>query len=144
MDREKILDRFNPGLEKNQYVILIAVFVIGGLSGFFYYEINDQRIESTELDLEVNSSNSVATADFFNRSVDFFAEDGMNTTFYIDRDRDGSADDEIDIERDGEIHQATELIDYREGIYRLHYRYSDDPEEEDDGWLEIRRVEALK
>ena len=136
-------DKLNK-VDKNAVIAVLAVFLIGLTSGFIYSELGSNEIESTELNIEANSSESIKTVEFYNESIDIFVEDGLNSTFYLDKDMDGSADETLEIERDGDIHQSTQFLDYRNSIYRLYYRYSYSPEKENDGWIEFYRVEKLK
>mgnify|MGYP000025698664 CR=1 FL=1 len=131
-------------LNSKTVIVLVSVFSAGLISGFGYSELGSDKIKSTEFSVEANSSESIQTVSFFNRSIDVFVEDGANSTFYLDKNRDGSADETLEITRDGDIHQAVQFIDYRNNIYRLYYRYSDDPETEDEGWIEFYKAEELK
>lgn len=138
------LKKIDPGLEATEYGQIFSLIILASLIGFIAGENFQGQTETFNVDVEVNSSNSVGTVNFSNHSVDFMAEDGINTTFYLDRDRDGSADKTFDTIHDGQIHQNTVLADFPENIYKIYYRYQDSPEEESDGWMEIYRVEALK
>ncbi|WP_414837286.1 hypothetical protein ACK3SF_03395 [Candidatus Nanosalina sp. VS9-1] len=138
------LQKLNPELEKEKYIYILVIFLAAALTGFIAGENFQNGTETISIDAEINSSNSVETVEFFNHSVDFMVEDGTNSTFYMDKNRDGSADQTFDTESDGEIHQNNVLVDYPENVYRITYRYQDSPEIEDDGWMEIYRVEALK
>lgn len=138
------LEKLDPGLAKETYLYMAALLLAAGLTGFIIGENVQNGTESINADIEINTSNSVATVEFFNHSVDFMVEDGTNSTFYMDRNRDGSADMTFDTRSDGQIHQNKVLVDYPENVYRIHYRYQDSPEKEDDGWMEIYRVKALK
>lgn len=126
------------------YLYITVLLLAAGLTGFLIGENVQNSTESIDRNIGINTSNSVSTVEFFNHSVDFMLEDGINSTFYIDRDMDGSADKTLDTISDGQIHQNKVLVDYPENVYRIHYRYQDSPEQEDDGWMEIYRVEALK
>lgn len=144
MDISKVVDISPERKHLNILIAVSVVFSLGLASGFIYSEAGSDIIESTDLNVEANSSESIKTVEFYNKSIDIFVEDGANTTFYLDKNKDGSADDTFDVERDGTIHQGVKFLDYRDNIYRLYYRYSDDPETEDDGWIEVYRVEKLK
>ena len=145
--KEKILEKLgklDPGLGAREYIYILVLMLLAGLTGFTAAEHFQGQIQSFNVDVEVNSSNSIGTVSFSNRSVDFMAEDGLNTNFYLDRDGDGSADKTFDTIHDVDIHQNTVIADFPENIYKIYYRYQDSPEEESDGWIEIYRVEALK
>lgn len=131
-------------ISSTDVILVIAVFSAGLLTGFAYSELGSDKIKSTEFSVEANSSESIQTVSFFNRSIDVLVENGANSTFYLDKNRDGSADETLEITKDGDIHQAVQFIDYRNNIYRLYYRYSDDPQVEEDGWIEFYRAEELK
>lgn len=138
------LEKIDPGLGAREYIYIFILMMLAGLTGFTAGENFQGQIQSFNVEVEVNSSNSIGTVSFSNRSVDFLAEEGLNTTFYLDRDRDGSADKTFDTVHNGEIHQNSVIADFPENIYKIYYRYQDSPEEESDGWMEIYRVEALK
>ena len=128
----------------NLILIVLGVFTVGLLTGITYSGLSNNEIETTEINVEANSSESIRTVEFYNESIQILVEDGLNSTFYLDKDMDGSADETLEIERDGDIHQSTQFLDYRNSIYRLYYRYSYSPEKENDGWIEFYRVEKLK
>ncbi|MFB6244843.1 MAG: hypothetical protein ABEJ03_00685 [Candidatus Nanohaloarchaea archaeon] len=108
------------------------------MSGYYSYG------ETVRTHSEVNSSKDISTVSFFNQSVDLMLEDSANATFYLDIDRDGSADRTIQgLTSDGKINKAVRLVDFEDGVYRLYIRYQDDSSREGDAWMEVYRVRWL-
>lgn len=132
-------------METRDFLILLTVFTISALIS---YTFTGSQFETGttvyEVSTEVNSSQSISTVNFSNHSVDLMIEDGLNSTFYIDEDGDGSADTILDdLNRDGRVHLRNELLDYPSGIYNLKMRYQDDSTEEGDAWLSVYEVEKI-
>lgn len=116
-----------------------------GVSGFLLaltvgfgagVQMDDGR-EVFQLGTEVNSSQSVSTAEFDGRSIDLMREQGSTSTFYIDYDRDGSADTSLETIADGEVRSTSKIKDIDGKIYLLRFSYQDDSNLEDDGWLRL-------
>lgn len=141
MDKEEILERLDPGFSSRQYLQLGGLLLLAFTTGFLTAEQLQDQNERLDIDEELNASKSVVTVDFYSNSVDFMKERGEETHFYLDRDRDGSADERLDVEKDGEVHQDVMLLDYPENIYRVFYRYKVSDEE---AWMQFFRVEPLK
>ncbi len=140
MIKEK-LTYIDPDFSPRQYLQLGGLLLIAFAAGFFMAEQLQDQHESLDINEELNASQNVVTVDFYNESVDFFMERNGETFFYLDQDRDGSADDRIEVNTDGEVHQDVMLIDYPDNIYRVFYRYQVSEEE---AWMQFFRVEPLK
>lgn len=92
---------------------------------------------------EVNSSEEVATASFYNQSIDLLMEDGANATFYLDLDQDGGFERRLDTKSDGNTRGITELVDLNGTSYRLNFEYRDSSQRRGDAWLRLIRAERL-
>ena len=139
-------ENLKNSLNAEDLVLGLALFLVAGV--FSFSAVQDRYTiwltEKEDIGFEVNSSSEIAEVGFFNHSVDLLMEDSANSTFYLDIDRDGSADEGLDgLVRDGKIHRASKLVDFRDGVYRLYFRYQDDGSEEDDAWMQVYRAERL-
>lgn len=121
----------------------VSIFLIAAVFAFSAVQEQYRVTETVETNYEVNSSRDVETVEFFNRSIDLLLEDSANATFYLDLNRDGSAEEVLPKTADGRIHSTTKLVDFPDSVYRFHLRYQDDAEEEGDAWLEVYRVQRL-
>lgn len=138
---EEKLEGIDPGLSSRQYLQLGGLLVMAFVAGFLVAEQLQNQHERLDIDEELNASQSLVTVEFYSNSVDFMMERGEEAQFYLDRDRDGSADERMDVERDGEVHQDVMLLDHPDNIYRVFYRYKISDEE---AWMQFFRVEPLK
>lgn len=132
-------------MESRDWAIAVAIFFVSAALGFSVGgSLEDGRGDIAFPDAQVNSSQEIATAYFFNRSIDLFHEEGSNATFYIDRDRDGSADITLETSlRDGSIHRFSRPLEIEGSSYRLTFEYSDDAGKEEDAWLKLVSAERL-
>lgn len=140
---------YNGFMERQTFLLGVSVMMLLALIGFyvgFLYENPSDTEEETNfqnISVTVNDEESIQTANFYNQSIDLFYESGSNASFYLDIDRDGSADKELEVERTGNEESMTEIISL-EGIdYRLYMDYKDNSSIEDDGYLTLYRVERL-
>jgi hypothetical protein len=120
-----------------------GIFLVAAVVAFSAVQDRYSYTESIDTRAEINSSSNVDTVEFFNHSVDLMLEDSADATFYLDIDRDGSADEVIGRNSSASVRQVTELVDFEDGVYRLYIRYQDDNEAEGDAWLQVYRVEKL-
>lgn len=132
-------------MENREILIIAGIFTVSALLGYAFTGTQfDTGTTVYEVSSEVNSSQSISTVSFVNHSIDLMMEDGVNSTFYIDEDRDGSADRILDdLNMDGRVHLKNELLDYPSGVYNLKMRYQDNPAEEGDAWLNAYKVEKI-
>lgn len=131
-----------PGLTDT--VLAVSVFLVAGVVAFTAVQDRYSYGQSLEVDSQVNSSQEVSEVRFFNHSIDLMLEGSENASFYLDLDRDGSADERLrGLRRDGRIHSTAELVDFGDGVYRLYIRYQDEPGKSGDAWMRVFRVESL-
>lgn len=128
--------------------ISAAVFVLFAFGGF-YLASNASNPEETlytsSMDVRVDSETDIATASFDNQKIDLMHEDSQSAKFYLDLDRDGSFDLELEgLEHDGETHNYNRTVTLNQTNYRLHFRYQDETEQVGDSWLKLYRVVELE
>lgn len=128
---------------------MILMGLIGFYTGFLMEEglgpaTNQSQEYSESVNYTVGEGNDITTVEFDDRSMDLFHEDGEEASFYMDLDQDGSADIQLeDLERDGQIHSMTKVVDVEGKAYRLYFRYKDSSEERGDAQLWLYHVETL-
>ncbi len=132
-------------MESRDLVLAASIFVLAtGAGALFGQSFQSEPVEqrySKLLDVRVNSSNQIATANFDNRSIDLLYESSAKAGMYIDVDQDGSFDTELEgLTRDGEEHTKVELLGIESDGYMLYFRYSDDFNVSGDGFLELYQV----
>lgn len=125
----------------------VIVFIISALTAFTALSIlnspsvNVGEPEIESMNLTVDSDSNIATAEFFNKSLDIMREDGLNATYYLDFDRDGSFDSRLeDLKRDGRVHVRQELITLGGEDFEFSFRYKDNSSKEGDDFLRLYMV----
>lgn len=135
-------------MDKREYIIGASLLVISISLGFgagsIFFESQQPQRYSGIFDITVDSDQSTKTVEFDNQSLQLMFESRQQARMYIDTDVDGSFDIELtDLVRDGNQHTATELVTYDNTSYRLHFRYSDDENVADDGFLTLYQIQEL-
>jgi hypothetical protein len=128
-------------LERETVLVSITVFCIAAFATFTV--LGTEPVEE-ELGLEVNSSQEIVTVDFNNHSFDLMLENSAEAAFYLDRDRDGSAERKFETISDSSIHRDTKILDFPDNIYTLQISYRDNPEESGDAWMKIESIRLLR
>jgi hypothetical protein len=143
-----MLDDFLEDTDRQTLAISAAVFALFAFGGFYLaFSANDpaSSLYTSSMDVTVDSETDIATAEFDGQSIDLMHEDSQSARFYLDLDRDGSFDIELEgLTRDGETHRYNRTVTLDRTNYRLHFRYQDDAGEADDSWLELYRVVELE
>jgi hypothetical protein len=128
-------------IERETVLVSIAFFCI---AAFATFTVLGTEPVKEELGLEVNSSQEIVTIDFNNRSFDLMLENSAEAAFYLDRDRDGSAERKFETISDGSIHRDTKILDFSDNIYTLQVSYRDNPEESGEAWMKIESIRLLR
>lgn len=91
----------------------------------------------------LGGDNSVQEVKIENESVDFMLEDTKSMKVYIDKDRDGSSDLELDLTHDGRLHRGQQILTFNKTSYTLYYEYRDDSEVRGDELFRIYLIEEF-
>lgn len=125
-------------------MLISVVFLVSGILGFAVVQSQYSSDNGYTLDTEVNSTHFTSTIDIYNNSVDMVMVEGMNASFYLDLEQDGSPDIVMEgLEADGEVHATSRILDFRSGVYRLNLRYQDNSSKRNDAWMRAYRVQRI-
>ncbi|WP_414836302.1 hypothetical protein [Candidatus Nanohalococcus occultus] len=132
-------------MDRQTVILATTLTVLVGLTGLQAGIIQSDQNRSPEQangfePVTADSENNVATASFYNQSIDLMYEDRAAAKMYLDYDRDGSFDHQIDVESDGERHNTSRTVTLGEESYGLYFSYSDDAGRTDDGQLTLYKV----
>jgi len=131
-------------METRNIVLVSVVFLMSGLLGFAVVQSQYGSDNGYTLDSEVNTTHFTSTMDIYNNSVDMVMVDGLNASFYLDLEQDGSPSIVMeDLERDGRVHATSQTLDFRSGVYRLDLRYQDNSSQREDAWMRAYRVQKI-
>lgn len=131
-------------MDRQTLILTTVLTVLIALTGF-YITFLDHHGDETDTDnsfqnVTADSENSIATASFYNESIDLMYEDTAEAKMYLDYDRDGSFDYQIDVESDGERHNTSRTVSLGGDIYALYFKYTDSGEIEGDGEITLYKV----
>lgn len=132
-------------LDRQTLITAGAVFVIFVFAGFYLaFQSEPQKQKFVEsMNVTADSDNEIVTASFDNQSLDLMHEDQTRARFYLDLNQDGASDIELDVVRNGTVQETTQVVTFGEKSYRLHLRYKDALDRNDDSWIRIYRVVEL-
>ena len=146
MDRENLVSNLRElidGFEPVDAVLFLSVAVVSAVLVFSAFNIGTGQEEDDKVMFsgEINSSENQMVVDFYNESAELIVEQSPEARFYIDLNRDGSADIELGLNHDGTIRKQSKILDYRSGAYLFEFTYNDDANKTEDHWL---RPESMK
>lgn len=119
--------------------------VLLALTGFYAFFVQaDTGVESPEEEgfknVTADAENQVATASFYNRSIDIMYEDTEEAKMYLDYDRDGSFDYQLDVQSDGEYHNTSRTVRLDGEEFALYFKYIDYSDRTGDGEITLYKV----
>lgn len=137
------VEKVKAGKTAKYVSVFLAVFLISALVSFTY-QGQDRETDSISFSGEINGSENEMILEFFNETVEITMEKSDKSRFYIDMDSDGSADIRLDkLTHDGNARKDSVMLDYRSGVYLFEFRYSEDANRTDDGWLRPLKITRL-
>ncbi len=138
-------------MDRQTLLVGVSVFILLAFAGFYLGTGQDSPAGpgqdakfATLMNTTVDNDADIGTARFDNRSLDLMHENREEARFYIDTDRDGSFDKELeDLEHNGKVQNLTETVNLGDTTYMLYFRYRDSGSERGDAWLWLYRVREL-
>ncbi|MFB6214023.1 MAG: hypothetical protein ABEJ07_05670 [Candidatus Nanohaloarchaea archaeon] len=134
----------NLDVDRQTLVLSVVVFLVFSLGGFylaFYTGDTPEQKYVSGMNVTADSENNIVTASFDGREIDLMHEDSRQAHYYLDLDRDGSFDLELEgLVHDGQVREHNRTVTLNRTNYRLYFRYRDDAGEEDDSWFRLYRV----
>lgn len=130
--------------DRQTLIITAAVFVLFAFGGFYLASSTGGGSDKTfvsSMNVTVDSEIDIATARFDGKALNLMHEDSKKARFYLDLDRDGSFDLELEgLKHDGQGRKYNRTVTLGNTNYRLHFQYRDDARKEGDSWLTLYRV----
>lgn len=133
---------------RREILLGVAVFVLStaagfGISGFTDSGPGDEMFRE-DYSITVNSSTSVRTVNFSSHSIDLMLEDSGEARVYLDYDRDGGAERELDFSSNGTERVVDEYVTLDSQSYNFQFRFSDNPREAGDAFLTLYRIDRVQ
>ncbi len=138
-------------MQTRDAVLLAAVFLASVTAGLIATQSLGQPTDQTAgeetvftVGALVDGENDITTASFDNRSMDLLFEDEQEALMYLDLNRDGSADIELDgLNRSGRVQQTTETVTLGNQSYRLVLEYRDNSTSTGEAYLNLKTAKSL-
>ncbi len=138
-------------MQTRDAVLLAAVFLASVTAGIIATQSLGQSGNQTDkqetvftVGALVDGENDITTASFDNRSIDLLFEDEQEALMYLDLNRDGSADIELDgLNRSGRVQQTTETVTLGNHSYRLVLEYRDNSTSTGEAYLNLKTAKSL-
>jgi hypothetical protein len=139
-------------MQTRDAVLLAAVFLASVTAGLIATQSLGQPGGQTDrqetvftVGALVDGENDITTASFDNRSMDLLFEDEEEEArMYLDLDRNGSADIELDgLNRSGRVQQTTETVTLGNQSYRLVLEYRDNSTSAGEAYLNLKTAAPL-
>lgn len=130
-------------MERQTVLIAAAVFVLGLGLGFYVFSPSPEQKFSQEMNVTVGADNGVADVEFDGRSFRILHDNSAEGSFFLDLDNDSGVEREIEITRDGTIHQDNFFVGIDGKTYTVRVRYTDDPSVRDDAWMTVTWIEEV-
>ncbi|NMJ77215.1 hypothetical protein GLU64_02285 [Nanohaloarchaea archaeon] len=139
------LKDYTGNLETTDFALFLLALTFSAAASFVYFSVQQEADDDgVVLSGEINSTENQKVIRFYNESAELMVEQSPEADFYIDLNRDGSADIQLNLDHDGKIRKDSRILDYRSGSYLLKFTYSDNANETEDHWLRPTEIKLLK
>jgi hypothetical protein len=139
------LKEYTGNLETTDFALFLLALTFSAAASFAYFSFQQEADDdSVVLSGEINSTENQKVIRFYNESAELMVEQSPEADFYIDLNRDGSADIQLNLDQDGKIRKDSRILDYRSGSYLLKFTYSDNANQTEDHWLRPTEIKLLR
>jgi hypothetical protein len=139
------LKDYTGTLETTDFAVFLLALAFSAAASFAYFSFQQEADDDgVVLSGEINSTENQKVISFYNESAELMVEQSPEADFYIDLNRDGSADIQLNLDQDGKIRKDSRILDYRSGSYLLKFTYSDNANQTEDHWLRPTEIKLLK
>ena len=139
------LEDYTGNLETTDFALFLLALTFSAAASFAYFtDQQEADDDGVVLSGEINSTENQKVIRFYNESAELMVEQSPEADFYIDLNRDGSADIQLNLDQDGKIRKDSRILDYRSGSYLLKFTYSDNANQTEDHWLRPTEVKLLR
>lgn len=140
-------ENWELGLERQNLLIAVSAFVLMLGTGFVLgdyladdgYERPD--LYNSESNVTLNPDNREETVRFDNRSVTLYYENWNEFRAFLETE---NMERMINTTSDGQRRTVSEVAVVGNEAYRFYFRYRDDPEEFDEDFIQLYRIQQIQ
>ncbi|MFB6158719.1 MAG: hypothetical protein ABEJ95_03600 [Candidatus Nanohalobium sp.] len=129
-------------MEKQDYAILLAAFILSTGAGFTLGQILDPGNGYVkEVNVTVNADKETAELDFNGHTLELRYEDSPKAEMYYAFNDSRGVTRIEGLEHDSQLNTFRDIKSFGNQTYFLYFRYMDDPKKREDGFLKLYRIE---
>ena len=130
-------------MEYQDYLFVGAVFFLAAGTGFAAHNMlkggDSGYVE--ELSLRADTENSKVNTTFDGNFIELRHEEAPEARFYFNFNQSTPAQEIENFKHDGTLQTTTEIKSFGNKTYFLYIRYRDDPNQSEDAFIELFRIE---
>lgn len=131
-------------MERQEYLIVAAAFFLSIGAGFAGHTLlqNGNSEYSEDFSLRADTEDSVVNTTFDGDNyIELRHEEAPEARFYFNFERETNAELIDDLRHDGTLQTITKIRSFGNKTYFLYLRYQDDPNQSEDAFIELYRIE---
>ena len=131
-------------METQDYLIAVASFILAAGVGFAAHQTVQSEGEagfSKDLSVRVDSDTQTNSIEFDNHFIELRYEDRDKARFYYKFNDTRGVEQIEGLTHDGTLQNFRDIKSFRNQTYFLYIRYLDDPNQSEDGYMELYRIE---
>jgi len=131
-------------METQDYLVVAAAFILAAGTGFAAHQTLQKDGDSgfsQDVSVRVDSETQVDSVDFDNHTLELRYEDTDKAKFYYKFEDSRSVEQIEGLQHDGALHNFRDIKSFGNQTYFLYMRYLDDPNQSEDGYMELYRIE---
>jgi hypothetical protein len=131
-------------MEVQDYIVVAAAFLLAAGTGFAAHQVFQSGGEekfASDVSLRVDAESQIDSVDFDNHTVELRYEDTDRAQFYYSFDDARGVQQIEGLQHDGTLQNFRDIKSFGNQTYFLYLRYMDDPNQSEDGYMELYRIE---
>lgn len=121
--------------------VLIVATGVGLAVGDYLGSDSSSELYDSRTNITLNSDNSMETVKFDNKSINLTYENWEEFRVFLETE---NREFELNTTSDGERRSLREIVVAGNSAYRLHFRYVDQPERNEDDFIQLYRIEQIQ
>ena len=131
-------------METQDYLVAAAAFLLAAGTGFAAYQTfqpDGEENFSRDVSVRVDSETQIDSVDFDNHSIELRYEDTDRAKFYYNFNDVRGVQQIEGLQHDGTLQTFRDIKSFENQTYFLYLRYMDNPNQSEDGYMELYRIE---
>ncbi|QGA80500.1 hypothetical protein [Candidatus Nanohalobium constans] len=131
-------------MEKRTIVLVVAAFFLSTVLGFASHTLlqNGDSEYTESFSLRADTEDEVVNTTFDGDNyLELRHEEAPKARFYFKTQQEENAEQIEDLKHDGTLQTTTKIRSFGNKTYFLYLRYMDNPNQSEDGYMELYRIE---